>query len=160
VRRTLMQSILVSTRKGLFVAEPSGASYTVTRGAFIGDNVSIAMVDPRDQTWYAALDHGHFGVKLHRSEDKGATWTEITAPAYPPKPDNHVEMNMWGRERKWSLALIWAMAIAPEKAGALWCGTVPGGLFRSEDRGQTWRLNEALWFHPDRQKWNGVVKDE
>ena len=156
-----MQSILVSTRKGLFVAEPAGTtSYKVTRGAFIGDNVSIAMVDPRDQTWYAALDHGHFGVKLHRSEDKGVTWTEIAAPAYPPKPEGHVETNMWGRERKWSLALIWAMAIAPEKAGALWCGTVPGGLFRSDDKGQTWRLNEALWFHPDRQKWNGVVKDE
>ena len=31
----------------------------------------------RDGAWYAALDHGHFGVKLHRSDDRGATWTEI-----------------------------------------------------------------------------------
>src|ERR1043165_7446133 len=130
-----MQSILVSTRKGLFIAEESGASYKVTRGAFVGDNVSCTMVDPRGGgTWYAALDHGHFGVKLHRSEDKGATWTEITTPAYPPKPEGLVEMNMWGRERKWSTELIWSMAIAPEKDGALWAGTVPGGLFRSDDK--------------------------
>jgi hypothetical protein len=156
-----MQSILISTRKGLFIAEPSGSGYKVTRGAFVGDNVSIAMVDPRPNGgWYAALDHGHFGVKLHRSDDKGATWTEITTPAYPPKPEGQVEKTMWGKDRAWSTLLIWAMAPATDKEGALWAGTVPGGLFRSDDRGQTWRLNEALWFHPDRQKWNGVVKEE
>ena len=27
--------------------------------------------DPRDGTTYAALDHGHFGVKVHRSDDGG-----------------------------------------------------------------------------------------
>ncbi len=80
--------LLISTRKGLFVAEPAGAGYRVARAAFVGDNVSLALVDPRGTrgprgTWYAALDHGHFGVKLHRSDDGGATWTEIATPAYP-----------------------------------------------------------------------------
>ena len=70
-----MSSILISTRKGLFVAEPAGGTYRVTGGHFIGDNVSLAMVDPRGG-WYAALDHGHFGVKLHRSDDRGATWRQ------------------------------------------------------------------------------------
>ena len=74
--------LLISTRKGLFVAEAG----KVIRAAFVGDNVTLAMVDPRGG-WYAALDHGHFGVKLHRSDDRGETWTEIAAPAYPPKPD-------------------------------------------------------------------------
>jgi hypothetical protein len=152
--------LLVSTRKGLFVAEPQGDSYRVTRGAFIGDNVSIAMVDPRDGGWYAALDHGHFGVKLHRSDDRGVTWTEIATPAYPPQPEGQVEKNFWGKERKWSTALIWSMAPALDHDGSLWAGTIPGGLFRSDDRGATWKINEALWFHPDRPKWNGGGKDD
>ena len=71
-----MSTILISTRKGLFEAQASGGAYSVTRGHFIGDNVSVAMADPRGG-WYAALDHGHFGGKLHRSDDRGATWTEI-----------------------------------------------------------------------------------
>lgn len=74
-----MSTILISTRKGLFEAQASGGAYSVTRGHFIGDNVSVAMADPRGG-WYAALDHGHFGVKLHRSDDRGATWTEIAVP--------------------------------------------------------------------------------
>src|SRR4051794_17081547 len=155
------QSILVSTRKGLFVAEPHGNGYRVTRGSFIGDNVTNATVDPRaGGAWYAALDHGHFGVKLHRSEDRGVTWTEIATPAFPPKPEGLVEMTMWGKDRKWSTQLVWSMAPALDREGALWAGTAPAALFRSDDRGATWRLNEALWFHPDRPKWNGVVKEE
>ena len=31
---------------------------------------------------YAALDLGHFGVKLHRSDDDGSTWNEIATPSY------------------------------------------------------------------------------
>jgi hypothetical protein len=152
--------LLVSTRKGLFVAEPQGDGFRVTRGAFIGDNVTLTMVDPRDGGWYAALDHGHFGVKLHRSDDRGVTWTEITTPAYPPQPEGQVEKNFWGKERKWSTALIWAMAPALDREGSLWAGTIPGGLFRSDDRGATWKINEALWYHPDRPKWNGGGKDD
>ncbi len=30
----------------------------------------------------AALKHGHFGPKLHRSDDDGRTWREIAAPAF------------------------------------------------------------------------------
>ena len=152
--------LLVSTRKGLFVAEPQGDSFRVTRGAFIGDNVTLTMVDSRDGGWYAALDHGHFGVKLHRSDDRGVTWTEITTPAYPPQPEGQVEKNFWGKERKWSTALIWSMAPALDREGSLWAGTIPGGLFRSDDRGATWKINEALWYHPDRPKWNGGGKDD
>ena len=151
-----MATVLVSTRKGLFVVEGSGKEARVTRGAFLGDNVALSLVDPRDGAWYAVLDHGHFGVKLHRSEDRGATWTEIAAPAYPPKPEGLVEKDMWGGERVWALKNIWALEIAPDAPGALWCGTIPGGLFRSNDRGASWTLVESLWNNPSRPKWNGA----
>ena len=157
---TLSSTLLLSTRKGLFEVAPAGGSYAVTRGHFIGDNVTLALADPRDGAWYAALDHGHFGVKLHRSDDRGATWTEIATPAYPAQPEGQVELNFWGKERKWSTALVWSLAPALDAPGALWCGTIPGGLFRSDDRGASWRLVDALWLHPDRPKWNGGGKDD
>src|SRR3954465_12870830 len=154
-----MHLLLISTRKGLFVAEPQGDDYRVTRGSFIGDNVTLAMVDPRGG-WYAALDHGHFGVKLHRSDDRGATWTEIASPQYPPQPEGAVETSPAGRDVKWSTSLIWALAPALDHDGALWCGTLPGGLFRSDDRGASWKLNEALWFHSSGGNWFGGGADD
>jgi photosystem II stability/assembly factor-like uncharacterized protein len=155
----MMSQLLISTRKGLFVAEPAGEGYRVARAAFVGDNVSIALADPRGG-WYAALDHGHFGVKLHRSDDRGETWTEIATPAYPKQPEGEVEKSPFGRELKWATTKIWALAPAPEQGGALWCGTLPGGLFRSEDRGESWSILEPLWFHPSRKQWFGGGNDE
>ncbi|MBA3538024.1 MAG: exo-alpha-sialidase [Deltaproteobacteria bacterium] len=161
-----MSSILISTRKGLFVtadhqvSADSPVHHGITRAHFIGDNVTLAMVDPRDRSWYAALDHGHFGVKLHRSDDHGETWTEISTPAYPAQPTGSVEKGPAGREVTWATSLIWALAPALDADGALWCGTLPGGLFRSEDRGATWRLVESLWFHPSRTKWFGGGADD
>jgi photosystem II stability/assembly factor-like uncharacterized protein len=154
-----MHSLLISTRKGLFVAEPSAGGYKLERGHFVGDNLSLAMVDPRDGAWYAALDHGHFGVKLHRSDDRGTTWTEIAVPTYPKQPEGEVQKNFFGLELKWTTQLIWSLAPALDAAGALWCGTIPGGLFRSDDRGASWTLVESLWLHPDRKRWNGGGRD-
>ena len=34
-------------------------------------------------TMWAALDHGHWGAKLSRSKDGGASWSEVAPPKYP-----------------------------------------------------------------------------
>ena len=154
-----MSTLLVSTRKGLFVIEGEAKSARITSSHFVGDNVTLARPDRRDGAWYAVLDHGHFGVKLHRSDDRGATWTEIATPAYPAKPEGFVDKDMWGKVREWATKGIWALEPALDAAGALWCGTMPGGLFRSTDRGASWQLCEALWHHPTRVKWNGGGAD-
>jgi len=39
--------------------------------------------------------------------------------------------------------------------GVLWAGTLPGGLFRSEDRGASWRLIRSLREVPQRREWFG-----
>jgi hypothetical protein len=150
----------VSTRKGLFeVARGTGWEWRVARTHFLGDRVSLTLVDRRDGAIYAALDHGHFGVKLHRSDDGGATFQEIAAPAYPPAPAGGEKMAD-GREWPWSLKLIWALAAAgDDRPGSLWCGTIPGGLFRSDDRGASWQLCEGLWHHPLRKEWFGGGAD-
>jgi photosystem II stability/assembly factor-like uncharacterized protein len=118
----------------------------------------MLLPDSRDGTLYAALEHGHFGTKLHASGDDGATWEEIASPVYPPKPDDVPDTvnQMSQKVIPWSLEKIWAMeAGGPDQPGLLWCGTIPGGLFKSSDRGKTWALVESLWNRPERAQWFG-----
>ncbi|HLQ37117.1 MAG TPA: exo-alpha-sialidase, partial [Planctomycetota bacterium] len=49
--------------------------------------------------------------------------------------------------------------VDPAKAGALWCGTIPGGLFKSSDRGGSWQLVDSLWNDPQRKNWLGGGAD-
>jgi hypothetical protein len=150
--------LLVSTRKGLFHVVRRGAQWDIDSIDFLGDNVTLTLTDPRDGNSFAALDHGHFGVKLHRSTATG--WEEIAAPAYPPKPDGYEEVDFWGRPLAWSTARIWALeAGGADEPSVIWCGTLPGGLFRSEDNGESWTLIRSLWDHPNRKKWNGGGAD-
>jgi hypothetical protein len=37
----------------------------------------------------------------------------------------------------------------------LWIGAIPAGLFRSDDRGETWQLVSSLWNVPERKRWFG-----
>src|SRR5918996_4219106 len=43
----------------------------------------MVLFDQRDSTTYAALNLGHFGVKLHRSSDEGKNWEECAGPHSP-----------------------------------------------------------------------------
>lgn len=148
---------LVATRKGLFTFERTGGGaqpWQITHTDFFGDNVSMVLHDARHGHIHAALDHGHFGVKMHRADEATRTWEELAAPAYPPRPEGLEENDMWGRPLPWSTVRVWALETGGHDApGTLWCGTIPGGLFKSEDSGATWRIVESLWHHPDRPKW-------
>ena len=152
------QHLDISTRKGWFrYVRGGGGAWELARTGFIGAPVTLSMTDPRDGAVYAALNHGHFGVKLHRSGDGGATWEELTAPAYPPKPEDwsHEGENM-GRPVDWTLQQIWSLEPGgADQPGLIWCGTIPGGLFRSRDRGASWELIRTLWDKPERKAWFG-----
>lgn len=88
------------------------------------------------------------------SDDDGQTWNEAPVPSYPPRPDDVEDKDpMRGIDLPWSTKLIWALE--PGAAGELWCGTIPGGLFHSGDRGASWALNRPLWDDPRRRKWMG-----
>jgi hypothetical protein len=154
----MSDTLQVATRKGLFTVARKRESWDIAQADFLGDNVTLALTDPRDGRSYAALDHGHFGVKVHRSSGKG--WEEIAAPAYPPKPEGLEENDMWGRPLAWSTARIWALQPGgDDEPGVLWCGTLPGGLFRSTDHGASWQMVRSLWDHPKRKQWGGGGAD-
>jgi hypothetical protein len=98
------------------------------------------MHDPRSGDLLAALNHGHFGIKLHRSRDGGETWPEIAVPAYPPMPEGYVPKPhpFTGKAIDWALKLIWGLAPGgPDEPGVVWCGTMPGGFVQVE---RQWRL--------------------
>lgn len=144
------QRLVLGTRKGLVEMQPSGQSWSISRLSFPGDPVSISLHDPRDGTDYAALNLGHFGVKLHRRDPGARDWTEIAVPVYPEQPPERKE------EAAWKLTLIWSLAAGgADQPGLLWAGTLPGGLFRSRDRGDTWELVQSLWDLPQRPEWMG-----
>jgi photosystem II stability/assembly factor-like uncharacterized protein len=154
----MSDTLLVSTRKGLFTVTRERGRWAIAEAAFLGDNVSLTLSDQRSGSTYAALDHGHFGVKLHRKSNSG--WEEIAAPAYPPKPAGYEENDMWGRPLAWSTARIWALVPGgSQEPGVLWCGTLPGGLFRSRDHGTSWEIVGSLWHHPKRRSWMGGGAD-
>jgi hypothetical protein len=146
---------LVGTHKGLFRCERDGAGHWgITRSWLLGDPVNLVLPEPGGRRIHAALDLGHFGVKLRRSEDGGETWAEAVVPAYPPKPEGFEDRDpMRGLDIPWSTRLIWSLEVGCP--GELWCGTLPGGLFRSTDGGETWELIRSLWDDPRRQKWVG-----
>src|SRR5258705_7091128 len=79
----MKSTLLLGTRKGFIAYHFKNGKWQSENISFEGIPVSIAFGDERTGTWWACLEHGHWGVKLHRSVDRGNTWEEITAPAYP-----------------------------------------------------------------------------
>ncbi|HSN99458.1 MAG TPA: hypothetical protein VLS89_14280 [Candidatus Nanopelagicales bacterium] len=156
----MADTLFVATRKGLFRLERSGKSWEIAGTSFLGDVVSMVLPDPRDGALYAGLGLGHFGVKLHRSRDRGQTWEEIGTPAFPPMPEGEESTLADGRPWPWRVEQIWALeAGLASEPGVLWCGTIGGGLFRSDDSGASWALVRGLWDHPKRKVWFGGGAD-
>jgi len=76
--------LYLGTRKGLIQVERGQDGWQITRTSFLGVSVPMLLPDRRDGRLIAAIEHGHFGTKMHASSDDGATWTESAVPAYPP----------------------------------------------------------------------------
>ena len=142
--------LLLGTRKGLVVYKNRTNSWSYISLHFKGIPVTLTYVDDRTTTWWACLDHGHWGTKLHRSDDLGSNWEEVATPKYPE-----------GEEIKdgvpASTKYLWAMASAgDDKPDQLWLGTIPAGLFLSQDNGNNFELNRPLWDQPSRkEQWFG-----
>ena len=135
----------VATRKGLFELQRQPTGWTVGGVSFLGEPVSMLLPPGPDGRMLAALNLGHFGVKLHASDDAGVHWHEVAAPCYPTQPAD-------ASGPPWKLVMVWSLERA---AGAVWAGTLPGGLFRSEDFCTSWQLIDALWQQPGRAEWFG-----
>ena len=85
----------------------------------------------------------HWGVLLRSSDDFGKSWTD-------PEAANVKFPESAGA----ALERVWQIVPGREsEAETLYCGVEPAAVFTSKDSGETWRLNEGLWNHPQRSKW-------
>jgi hypothetical protein len=152
---TKSATLVLGTKKGLIVLEKGARGWRGKPIEHGGVHVSLAVHDARTGTLWAALDHGHWGSKLSRSKDGGATWTEVTPPKYPDGA-----MLTPCTDKPPALRYIYGFAPGRrQEPGRLYIGTVPGGLFVSDDDGASWKLVDALWTHPTRDKWGQGGKD-
>ena len=151
-----MSRILVGTRKGTFFVEKSGGRWTPRLAAHAGMGVNFVARDPSTKTLWAALGHGHWGAKLSRSTDDGATWQDATQIKYPEgakylAPPDPTEDGVGPGEatlRDATLLKLWVIAFGAP--GTIHVGTIPGGLFTSHDGGEKFELNRPLWNHESR----------
>ncbi|GAB3242153.1 WD40/YVTN/BNR-like repeat-containing protein [Chitinimonas naiadis] len=140
----MQNSVLVGSRKGLLHFRRGAADWQLAGHHFVGVQVSAVLA--QGSRWYVALREGHFGPKLHASDDGGANWVELAVPALPSASTDK------------PLDQVWTLAAGSN--GVLWAGCIPAGLFRSEDEGRGWQLVESLWQRPERQKWFGGGFDD
>lgn len=148
----MMNPIILGTHKGLLILD--GETGQVMREFHPGVPVSYATTDPRTGVLWAGVDHGHWGRKLHFSLDMGKTWEEAPAPKYP-------EGSETADGQPATCSYLWIItpggADQPER---LYIGTEPGGLFRSDNGGESFELVESLWNHPTRKEgWFGGGRD-
>ena len=145
--------LLVGSRKGLFTLRRGARGWAIDHLDFSGVPVGMTLADPRDGWLYAALNHGHFGVKMHRSGNGGETWEECAVPTYPAAAE--------GETKAPALMQVWALETGgADQPDLLWAGTIPGGLFTSRDRGSSWELVRGLWDRPERAHWFGGGAEE
>ena len=135
----------VATRKGLFELQRRADGWVIQRVGFLGEPVTMLLPPDAGGRMLAALNLGHFGVKVHASDDAGANWHEVATPAYPEQPKDATGV-------PWKLVQLWSLEAA---GNVVWAGTIPGGLFRSADFGASWQLVDALWQRPERAEWFG-----
>lgn len=152
----MSQRILVGTRKGTFIASKAQGRWSLTLAGHAGQGVNYVARDPYTGTLWALLGHGHWGAKVSRSKDEGATWTDAPQIKYPqgarhylPPPPSETGPGEGAPSLKPATLLkLWTMEFGP--GGRVYVGTIPGGLFVSRDGGETFELNLGLWNHDSR----------
>ena len=139
--------MLVGTMKGAFIlrANKSRKKWDMGGPYFAGSAVYALAYDGRAgrRRIWAGPHSMHWGAVLRSSDDFGATWT------------NPEEANVKFPEgTEAALQQIWQITPGrAEEPDTLYCGVEPAALFTSRDGGETWRLTEGLWNHPQRPKW-------
>lgn len=137
--------IAIGTRKGLWLAREVQGSWEVTQPLSVTAEFSSVAFAPRisgPARILAGARSWFWGPSVMTSDDEGLTWSdpEYRAIAFPEGDDAILER-------------VWTLKADPRDANVVWAGCEPHSLWRSEDGGTTFALNEGLWNHPHRPQW-------
>ncbi|MBC8242150.1 MAG: hypothetical protein ISR50_00705 [Alphaproteobacteria bacterium] len=121
--------VFAGTGAGVYVSDDGGGSW------------SLAGMEDREVWQIRSAGNGvlYAGTQpagLFRSDDRGATWHEITAFAQVPEAAEWgipVDPPLPGRAR--------AIVIDRDDPRRIWVGVEVGGIMSTEDGGETWQLN-------------------
>ncbi|MGI9119829.1 MAG: WD40/YVTN/BNR-like repeat-containing protein [Acidimicrobiales bacterium] len=139
--------VLVGTTKGLFAlaAGPERDRWELAGPWFRGEEIYAAVLDCRDHRarLLVGATSSHWGPSVYRSDDLGASWEEPEPQtlAFPADTDAAV-------------ARVWQLQPGSEtQPDVIYAGVEPAALFRSDDGGQSFHLDQGLWDHPHRPQW-------
>lgn len=132
--------LLVSTRKGLFVVRRLAAGWAIDPPHFLGDSVTLALVDRRDGAWYAALNLGHFGVKLRRSDERRVPVDGRLVVTRTRNGGRSFDVLRNGLPQLHAYDLVYRHGLDIDASGScLAFGSTTGGLWSSDDQGDCWQ---------------------
>lgn len=131
--------LLIGTRKGAFIAESDAdrSDWSLRGPLCEGWPVHAMSVDAGTGRIFAAAGDPWYGPAIWRSDDLGATWSHSSAGL------------TYGDDGP---AVSTAWSVVPAH-GAVYAGVEPAGLFRSDDRGESWEHVAGLRDHPSRPEW-------
>jgi hypothetical protein len=123
--------LMVGTKKGAFLYRRTEGAWKLDEPYLFGHIVNHIVQDSRaPHTLLMGAKTGHLGPTVFRSSDGGRSWKEAKRPPAFPKVEDGtgkaVDQVFWLSPGHSSEPKVW------------WAGTVPHGLFISEDDGETW----------------------
>ena len=137
--------LMVGTRKGLWIGRSEDrVDWSWTGPHFDMEEVYSCMVDTRAgrPRLLAGASSSWLGPRVRRSDDLGGSWEE--------SPDGGVR---FPEDLGASVERIWQLTPGAREE-IVYAGSEPGAVWRSEDRGESFRLERALWDHPHREHWD------
>jgi len=136
--------LLVGTRKGgfIFTSDRARKEWKSSGPHLKGREVYHMAYDRRSGAVLASVISNHWGPTVARSADMGGEWKESKTPPRFPKASGL------------SVARLWQIRPGRDsEPGVVYAGVEPACLFRSEDGGESWAVNEAMLNHRTRKKW-------
>jgi hypothetical protein len=136
--------LMVGTAKGAFIFTSSDGrkNWNVSGPHFKGIPVFHLAYDKRNEMILAGVNSYQWGPVIVRSFDLGKEWKRSkNQPKFPKKSGLSVK-NIWHVEPS-----------SENEPDTIYAGVDPACLFKSDDRGESWTVNEALMNHETRPKW-------
>lgn len=147
--------VLVGTKKGAFIINSDAArkKWDISEVLFGGLPIYHMKGSPvNPDRIYASQTSDWFGQVVHRSNDGGKTWEQVSNQfTY----EGEVGTHLWydGTPHPWEFKRIWHFEPSLTEAETVYAGAEDAAMFRSTDGGKTWHEQTGLRGHGGGSYW-------